>query len=174
MLNNLNRYWTFGAVICILVNLILIIKNLGLIIAYIGVKSKNSSASFRPESYETLFGIKLDRGCAETIEKILREDDGQIRDENGNTELHASVRDGKSPSEIEDQAKDKPHLLFVLNNRGQTPLDLAMEEEVQTMDNIEQQNDKENDTEMSERQKPSKEVQFRPEKHKTGKIFDES
>jgi ankyrin repeat protein len=101
-----------------LINLLLIAKNLYLIIVYKSLtKQSDEPVSFRPENFETIHGIKMDKHCSEQVLEVLV-NPPNYRDENGNTELHTKVRSGNMIYDITNQAKDLPYLLFVLNNKG--------------------------------------------------------
>ena len=135
--NNETAGWNFFNTICVLVNLLIATKSLALILVYQMNKNMEGS-TFRPKSYTELHGHRLEMKSVGAMTKMLSGPASKAleRDGAGNTALHNLVKSDCDADEIVELADREPHLLFVLNKKGQTPLDIIIEEEVGTFDEI--------------------------------------
>ena len=67
---------------------------------------------------------------SELLSKGLKNSDN-LRDDGGNSNLHLKVRLDEDVSILQETALKYPHQLFILNKRGQTPLDIMIEDELE-------------------------------------------
>lgn len=97
---------------------------------------------FRPQSFQSQFGHKLDTESMIAMEALLKEGLRE-RDIEGNSKLHQLIKQDEDLDLIEDCIKEAPHELFILNKRGQTPLDLFVEGEILPSSSLDQTQDQE-------------------------------
>jgi ankyrin repeat protein len=69
--------------------------------------------------------LKKDRNAYFNLRSYLNEPDDQMMDDEGNTTLHQATRLDEIEI-LEHQATINPHMLFILNQMGMTPLDMAI------------------------------------------------
>ena len=114
-----------------LISVLVVIKDLMLMITYLANR-KNEGNTFRPQSFKASFGHKLDLVSMEAMTKFFTKqvDNENHRDGDGNSKLHMVVRQDEDLEVLEQAITDAPYELFMLNKRGQTPLDIYIEDDI--------------------------------------------
>jgi len=122
--NNNNSKWEITGIISFLIAFLLLIKDGTQIIAFISHRVfDNVESTLRPTLDEQK--NKRDKNAYFNLRSYLNEPDDQMVDGDGNTSLHQATR-LEEIEVLDTQATIHPHMLFILNQMGMTPLDTAI------------------------------------------------
>ena len=128
--NNSEVGWSGAAYFAFIFSFLLFLKDLVLMIVFFTQRIFDGlEVNMRPGlvSEATPDGRRAEREVYFNLRGYLQEPDAQQMDEEGNTTLHQATKLDDA-SYLETQVTKNPHLLFMLNKEGYTPLDVAIME----------------------------------------------
>ena len=126
--NNADVGWSGPGYIAFGISFLLFVKDLALLVVFFTQRCFDGlDVWLRPGMRETIDGRRIERDVYFNLRGYLQDPDAQPLDEEGNTSLHQATR-LEDPAELESQLAKNPHLLFMLNREGLTPLDVAVME----------------------------------------------
>jgi len=116
--------WTAISVISFISSLIILIKNGTQAISFLSHRVfDNVESNLRPSLDEQR--VMRDKNSYFNLRSYLQEPDDHMMDDEGNTTLHQATK-FEELELLEMQANNNPHMLFILNQLGMTPLDMAI------------------------------------------------
>lgn len=118
--------WTGIAVISFLVSLVMLIKNGYQVTAFLSHRVFDGvESNMRPSLDEQR--MKRDKHSYFNLRNYLQDPDDHMMDDEGNTSLHQATK-FEEIDLLDNQATINPHMLFILNQMGMTPIDMAIYE----------------------------------------------
>ena len=122
--HNNDDSWSVVAVISFLVSLTMLIKNGYQVISFVSHRVFDGvESNMRPNVEEQR--QRRDKHSYFNLKSYLQEPDDHMMDDEGNTSLHQATK-FEEMELLETQATVNPHMLFILNQLGMTPLDMAI------------------------------------------------
>ena len=117
--------WTAISVISFLVAITLFLKDATQVVGFASHRMFDAVESpLRPTIDENSL-YKRDKNAYFNLRSYLQEPDDHMMDEQGNTSLHQATK-FEEMDILDNQATINPHMLFILNHLGMTPLDMAI------------------------------------------------
>lgn len=117
--------WTAIAVISFLVSIALFLKDATQVVTFASHRMFDGiETPLRPTIDENDV-YKRDKNAYFNLRSYLQEPDDHMMDEQGNTSLHQATK-FEEIDILDNQATINPHMLFILNHLGMTPLDMAI------------------------------------------------
>lgn len=121
---NNDSEWTAIAVISFIISLAMLIKNGIQVIGFMSHRVFDGVESNMRPSLEAQ-RAKRDRNSYFNLRSYLQDPDDHMLDDEGNTSLHQATK-FEEMDLLDNQATINPHMLFILNHLGMTPLDMAI------------------------------------------------
>lgn len=117
--------WEAIGVISFIISLMLFLKDTTQVVGFMSHRIfDNVESNLRPTIDEANRN-RRDKNAYFNLRNYLNEPDDQMLDEEGNTSLHQATK-LEELEHLETQATINPHMLFILNQMGMTPLDMAI------------------------------------------------
>ena len=116
--------WTAIAVISFIIAISLFLKDATQVVSFTSHRLFDGiETPLRPTIDEN--AARRDKNSYFNLRSYLQEPDDHIMDDQGNTSLHQATK-FEEIDILDNQATINPHMLFILNHLGMTPLDMAI------------------------------------------------
>jgi hypothetical protein len=120
--------WEIMGFLSFLVSITIFFKNAGQVVIFFSHKIfDNLDVNLLPKEDDNA-EVKKDKDAYFSLRNYLNDPDDQMLDDEGNTTLHQATK-LEEIEMLKDHASVNPHMLFILNQMGLTPLDVAIIED---------------------------------------------
>ena len=127
--------WSGLANFAMFLHVVMLLKNLAILVIFVIRKfvDNREEPQMRPRTSGINFS-RVEKEAFSSIQSYLIDPHDDGMDNDGNTTIHQLTRFNPDYKSFESKINEFPHHLFMLNKFGQTPLDIAIQETIETMD----------------------------------------